>query len=236
MSDSTTNLQQLTEQTSGNETRVNELFDAASPATIYGRDAATSGGLTFGYLGGRIDGTSVANGTVALTGSATNYVVANRSTGAVSVATTTANWDNKSLYQRLYKIVAGAASITSWEDHRAGAQGVGSESGVLPQSIKSADYTCVGTDAGTHLLHPSADTSGRTFTIPSNASVPYRIGTTLTFVNQNGAGIITIAITSDTMRLAGAGTTGSRTLAANGIATALKVTATEWLISGTGLT
>jgi hypothetical protein len=38
------------------------------------------------------------------------------------------------------------------------------------------------------------------------------------------------------MRLAGAGTTGSRTLAANGVATAVKVTTTEWLISGTGLT
>ncbi|HET9574537.1 MAG TPA: hypothetical protein VFP29_12515, partial [Methyloceanibacter sp.] len=44
-----------------------------------------------------------------------------------------------------------------------------------------------------------------------------------------------IAITSDTMRLAGAGTTGSRTLAANGVATALKVTSTEWIISGTAL-
>jgi hypothetical protein len=36
--------------------------------------------------------------------------------------------------------------------------------------------------------------------------------------------------------LAGAGTTGSRTLAANGIATAMKVTTTEWIINGTGLT
>jgi hypothetical protein len=38
------------------------------------------------------------------------------------------------------------------------------------------------------------------------------------------------------MRLAGAGTTGSRTLAANGVATAIKITSTEWIISGTGLT
>jgi hypothetical protein len=38
------------------------------------------------------------------------------------------------------------------------------------------------------------------------------------------------------MRLAGAGTTGSRTLAANGVATAIKLTATEWIISGVGLT
>ena len=71
---------------------------------------------------------------------------------------------------------------------------------------------------------------------PANSSVAYPIGTALTFVNQASAGVMTIAITTDTMRLAGAGTTGSRTLAANGIATAIKVTSTEWLISGTGLT
>lgn len=106
----------------------------------------------------------------------------------------------------------------------------------LPQNSQSAAYTAVLADAGKHLFHPSADTTARTFTIPANASVAYPVGTTLTFVNQNAAGVITIAITTDTMRLAGAGTTGSRTLAANGIATAVKVTTTEWLINGTGLT
>ena len=106
----------------------------------------------------------------------------------------------------------------------------------VPQNSKSAAYTTVLADANTHILHPSADTTARTFTIDSNANVPYPIGTAITFVNQNAAGVVTIAITTDTMRLAGAGTIGSRTLAANGIATALKITSTEWIISGTGLT
>lgn len=106
----------------------------------------------------------------------------------------------------------------------------------IPQNSQSAAYTAVLADSGKHLLHPSADTTARTFTIPANASVAYPIGTALTFVNQNAAGVLTIAITTDTMRLAGAGTTGSRTLAANGVATAIKLTATEWIISGTGLT
>lgn len=101
---------------------------------------------------------------------------------------------------------------------------------------KSAAYTLVLADAGTGLLHPAADTTARIWTIPANSSVSYPVGTTLTFVNQNAGGVITIAITTDTLRLAGAGTTGSRTLAANGIATALKITSTEWIISGTGLT
>lgn len=106
----------------------------------------------------------------------------------------------------------------------------------IPQNSQSTAYTLVMTDAGKHLLHPSADTTARTWTIPANGSVAFPIGTSITFVNQNGAGVITIAITSDTMRLAGAGTTGSRTLAANGVATAIKITSTEWIISGNGLT
>jgi hypothetical protein len=107
---------------------------------------------------------------------------------------------------------------------------------LIAQNSQSTAYTLVASDAGKHILHPSSDTTARTFTIPANSSVPYPVGTAITFVNQNSAGVITIAITTDTMRLAGAGTTGSRTLAANGVATALKITTTEWIISGTGLT
>lgn len=106
----------------------------------------------------------------------------------------------------------------------------------IPQNSQSAAYTTVLADAGKHLLHPSADTTARTFTIDSNANVAYPVGTAITFINQASAGTMTIAITSDTMRLAGAGSTGSRTLAANGVATAIKVEATEWIISGVGLT
>jgi hypothetical protein len=106
----------------------------------------------------------------------------------------------------------------------------------IPQNSQSAAYTLVLADSGKQIFHPSADTTARTFTIPANSSVVFPIGTAVTFINQNGAGVVTIAITTDTMRLAGAGTTGSRTLAANGIATAIKITSTEWIISGTGLT
>ena len=106
----------------------------------------------------------------------------------------------------------------------------------IPQNAQSAAYTTVITDQGKHILHPSADVTARTFTIDSNANVPYPIGTALTFVNQNAAGVVTLAITTDTLRLAGAGTVGARTLAANGVATAIKLTAIEWIISGTGLT
>lgn len=104
----------------------------------------------------------------------------------------------------------------------------------IPQNSQSTAYTTVLGDAGKHILHPVADNNARTFTIDSNANVAYPIGTAITFVNEMNT--VTIAITSDTLTFAGAGTTGSRTLAAAGIATALKVGTTKWLISGTGLT
>jgi hypothetical protein len=105
--------------------------------------------------------------------------------------------------------------------------------GAMPQNSQSAAYTTILSDANKHILHPTADNNPRTFTIDSNANVPYPIGTTITFVNEINT--VTIAITSDTLTLAGAGTTGSRTLSANGIATALKIAATKWQISGTNL-
>lgn len=104
----------------------------------------------------------------------------------------------------------------------------------IPQNSQSAAYTTVLSDSGKHILHPVADNNARTFTIDSNANVAYPVGTAITFVNEINT--VTISITSDTLTLAGAGTTGSRTLAANGIATAIKITATKWVISGTGLT
>jgi len=112
--------------------------------------------------------------------------------------------------------------------------GGSADKAAVPLSSKSADYTGVLGDANTTILHPASDTNNRTFTIPANASVAYPVGTMLTFINE--VNTVTIAITTDTMKLAGAGTTGSRTLAANGIATATKTTSTTWIISGTGLT
>lgn len=107
---------------------------------------------------------------------------------------------------------------------------------VIPQNSQSSAYTLVLSDAGKHIYHPSADTTARTWTIPANSSVAYPIGTAITFINDTSAGTITISITTDTLVLSGAGTTGSRTLTANWIATATKVTSTRWIISGVNLT
>jgi hypothetical protein len=359
----------------GADVRVNDNFDAVAQAGVFGKKNPTTSSLTWGYYGGNYNGNAISDGTVALTASATNYVVALQSTGVVSASTSTTNWNNTSTYLQLHKVVTGTATITSWQDFRptlmiggipliiggsttqiqynnsgalagsanftwdnansrvntvnltatglvltaasaAGGSGfrlphgaaptsptngdvwtttaglyaqingstvgpfassagtltnpmttsqdiiVGGSAGaptrlgvganyqsltvvggavtyaytLIPQNSQSAAYTLVAADQGAHILHPSADTTARTFTIPANSSVAYPIGTAITFVNQNAAGVITIAITTDTMRLAVSGSTGSRTLAPNGVATALKITSTEWIISGSGLT
>lgn len=105
----------------------------------------------------------------------------------------------------------------------------------IPQNSQSTSYTLVLSDAGKHIFHPAADTNTRTYTIPANSSVAYPVGTAITFINETSQ-VVTIAITTDTLVQAGTTNTGSRSLAQNGIATAIKITSTKWLISGPGLT
>ena len=103
-----------------------------------------------------------------------------------------------------------------------------------PVNSQSADYTLVLADSGKTIFHPVADDNARTFTIPANSSVAYAVGTVVSFVNLQNT--VTIAITTDTMYLANDGATGSRTLAEYGMASAMKVASTTWIISGNGLT
>lgn len=117
MANSTSNLDQIQVAQAQKEIIVNALVDAASPATAFGRHDSTTGGLTWGYYGGTImsNGTvsQVANGTLALTASSTNYVELDLG-GTVSANTT----GFTSGRMPLYTIVAGATTITSYTDNR----------------------------------------------------------------------------------------------------------------------
>lgn len=104
----------------------------------------------------------------------------------------------------------------------------------VPQNAQTGSYTLVAGDAGKHIYHAAA-AAAATYTIPANASVAYVIGTAVTFINMS-TNNVTVAITTDTMYLGGTGTTGSRTLAQYGVATAVKMTSTTWVITGSGLT
>jgi hypothetical protein len=206
---------------------------------------AANGGLTgatnnYGFYSNIASGTGRWN--FYAQGTAENYLAGNLKVGDTAARGTTAGTSHLSIFNGTAPAGTLTNGITlysaSGDFNFMDSSGNGYQVGFrnIPQNSQSAAYTLVLADSGKHIFHPSADTTARTFTIPANGSVAFPIGTAVTFINQNGAGVVTIAITTDTMRLAGAGTTGSRTLAANGIATAIKITSTEWIISGTGLT
>jgi hypothetical protein len=115
MANSTTPIQQIIAGANA-DVRVNENFDAASPAMAFGRRAAATTGLTWAYYGGSISingvPTDIANGTVTLTASTTNYVGLTQA-GVVAVATTA-----NPLHIPLYTVITGASTVTSYTDTR----------------------------------------------------------------------------------------------------------------------
>jgi len=130
------------------------------------------------------------------------------------------------------QVVSGVTGALKIMDYGNSLQTVGFRN--IPQNIQNANYTAVLADSAKHVLHGNGAGAGHTHTIPANAAVPYDIGTTITFINRD-ANVVSIAITTDTLILANSVLTGTRTLAQNGIATAIKVAATTWVISGPGV-
>lgn len=102
------------------EVGVNENFETLEWAAVYGKRQPVTSALTWGYYGGRWGGFSISEGTLALTDSATNYVVVERATGIITVSTAATNWNNVGAYARVYKITTSGGLVTAVEDHRAG--------------------------------------------------------------------------------------------------------------------
>lgn len=117
MSNSTPTYDALVSGQASKEVTANAYFDAASPATGFGRRASTCSGLTWGYYGAnlRVDGSvvQIANGTLTLTASAANFIEASRA-GVVSNNTT--GFTAGSI--PLYTVVTGASTVTSYTDWR----------------------------------------------------------------------------------------------------------------------
>lgn len=119
MSDMTTNLDLIQQSQQQKEVTANAYFDASSQAATYGRRASTTLGLTWGYYGGNVKITAttrtrVNNGTVALTASATHYIEADPTSGAVT-RNSTAFTAGKI---PLYKVTCGSSGVTAYEDWR----------------------------------------------------------------------------------------------------------------------
>ena len=222
------------------------LSDAPSDGTFYGRMnatwvhglAATGTAIT---LSGDVAGAGAA--TIATTLATVNSTVGTYqgiTVNAKGLVTSAVNQSYATLASPAFTGTPTAPTPVSTDNSTtiattAFVQSLTGMPGVVPENSKSANYTTILTDAGKFIYHPASDANARTFTIDSNANVAYILGTVISFVNLS-ANALTIAITADTMYLAGPGTTGSRTLAQYGCATALKTDTPAWIISGTGLT
>jgi hypothetical protein len=170
-----------------------------------GTSSMTAGSVA---LGSEVTGTlPVANG-------GTGATTAGAALTALGAAASGANTDITALNQSVTVAATGTIAADS-----IGFRG-------LPQNSQTASYTLALADIGKMI---NTTTGG--VVIPANASVAFPIGATIVVFNNSGSSQ-TISITTDTLRLAGAATTGSRTLAQYGLATLVKVTSTSWVATG----
>lgn len=181
-------LQQWLAAQASPEIVANENFVALEHMAVYGKDAAHTSGLTWGYLSGRWGGFAIAAGTVVLTASTTCYVVVERATGALSVATAAANWNNTAAYARVYKLTTGAAAVTAVEDWRAGPGGV---HGQLPSGSGSS-VTAIPIACSDETTAITAGTAKVTFRMPFAMTLS-KVRASLTTAQTSGA-LLTVNI------------------------------------------
>ena len=104
----------------------------------------------------------------------------------------------------------------------------------IEQESVSAAYTTVLGDANRSKLHPAADVTARAWVL---GNLAYRMGAAITFINEAGAGVITLTATSGNFLMAGSGTKTSIDIAAGGACTVIRIPGTNrWLVSGAGIT
>ena len=203
--------------------------------TLTGGAITTSGTLTLGGTlatangGTNLTGFTAANnaiystsssvltaGTLPITAGGTGATTAGAALTALGGAASGANTDITALDQDITVTATGTIAANT-----IGYRG-------LPQNPQSAVYTLALADAGKHI----SITAGGIIIPASSTAFP--IGTAITIFN-NSASSQTLSITTDTLRLAGTSSTGSRTIALRGLCTCLKVNTTEWVASGAGV-
>lgn len=130
-------------------TKANALFDAVSPAALYGLDYGSTSGLVLGLHGGKvsINGvvTVIADYTGTLTASVTNYVEANPTTGAVSKNSTAYTPG----YWRIGRGVATTTTFTWYDDRFKSLKTFGILSRAFPSD---ANYTLTAAEADNDVL------------------------------------------------------------------------------------
>lgn len=185
------------------EIQVNENFEAIAHVAVYANDAGATSGLTWGYYGGRWGGVVVADGTLALTNAATNYVVVNRGSGAISVSTVNTNWNDTNNYGRVYKLTTAGSLVTATEDHRSGIYGIHGQPDATGIDTTSVLAVAVGDEvtaitAGTGKVSYRAPYNFLITSIKASLVAAQASGGLLTVdVNKNGTSILSTKLTFD---------------------------------------
>lgn len=181
------------------EVPTNENFETMSAAGIFGKRHPVTSGLTWGYYGGLYNGNTKADGTVTLTDNADNYVVVLRSTGVVSVSTSSTN-SLDPLYAKLYKVTTVSGAVTTVVDQRTDGNGL-----LLPpaSSIPVLIQIAV-SDETSNLTAGAAKITFRSpfaFTLTAvrgSVNVAATGGTLLTVdINEAGASVLSTKLTFD---------------------------------------
>jgi hypothetical protein len=201
-----------------------ELQQAAPAPTLYNNLGA------YDHIWGRnnVEVMRLLNGTL-------NLGLAGVASGALGLRGSTSGTYTFTINATAVQLTLGGSLLVAGGNISASTGTVSDSKGDLreiPSLSKSVDYTTVAGDLGRQLLHPAADANVRTFTIDSNL---YNVGAALTFVNETAQALLIAITASNTLTLANSTTSGTRSLAQNGFATAFKITASKWLISGPGL-
>ena len=129
------------------EVPINENMAALGQGFVFSHDVTTDSGLVVGINGGPFDGNTVADTTVTCTDDDTNYVVAHRTTLAVSTSTATTNWNNITTYGRVGRAVF-ADGVLTWHDERSSVGGIFDHAAAGVVSVAAEDVTIA--DAGGH--------------------------------------------------------------------------------------
>jgi hypothetical protein len=149
----------------------------------------------------------------------------------------TVEWGNFSFNNTGKATYSGAFEVQSFRFNGAAVHGTGTafpevEVGykTIPQIVTNSTTTInTTTSSGAH--HYKTTSSAITLTLPTGS-----IGTAITIVNDAAAGNITLqGDVGITLQLGGTLSTGDLTIGPGGFVTALAVTASKWIVSGTGV-
>jgi hypothetical protein len=181
-------LQQWAQSDQEPHVKVNDNFTTLEALRVYGQRPEAHSGLTWAYHGGPWGASEVADGTLTLVASATNYIVVNRATAVISVSSTSTNWDNTASYARVYQVTTGAAAVTAVADHRTRTAGVFATGAAAPGGGNVVDHLVLTVKTVANEAIPLVTNIAIAGTIKRVTTV-CASGTATAEVTINGAGI-----------------------------------------------